>query len=226
MTTEGVVESSATSAPSGRDRVIVFLKAPRPGSVKTRLAADLDAEAAAAIYSVLVERTLASLVAFSLSRAHSASPLDVELRIAPDDSLSEIAHWVRPDWKVQGQGPGDLGARLERATEKAFSEGARRVVVVGTDCPELAPSDLEAALSALETCQLVLGPADDGGYWLIGMAVREPGLFHDVPWSSAEVLQKTRSRATECGLKWIELRRLRDIDRLEDWREWLKTAPL
>lgn len=193
-------------------RVVVFLKAPRPGEVKTRLAADLDPPAAAAIYRVLVERTLAVV----------AGAWQVELRYAPDDAREEIAPWLRPGWRGAAQGGGDLGVRLERAVSDAMGGGVNRVVLVGTDCPELGTADIEEAWRDLELHDVVLGPATDGGYWLIGLRRRWPELFRDIPWSTDRVLATTRARAAGAGLRLALLRERADVDTLEDWRRWLR----
>lgn len=197
-------------------RVIVFLKAPRPGFVKTRIAAQLDAEAAVAIYQVLVGMTLSRLIGRT----------DVELRYAPDDAALELGCWRRPGWNVRPQGEGDLGDRMSRATEDAFAEGVKSVVILGADCPEFGATDIDAAFDALGGHDVVLGPATDGGYWLVGLIRPLPALFRDVPWSSDRVFETTRQRALDSKLRVAELRRLRDIDTLEDWRTWLREHSL
>lgn len=197
-------------------RVIVLLKAPRPGLAKTRIAAALDDHAAAAIYRVLVDRTLAAVKEIP----------EVELRYTPDGAEPEIQPYLRAGWRARPQGEGDLGVRLERAVHDAFTEGARRLVVVGTDCPEMTAADLRDAFDALVELDLVLGPATDGGYWLLGLRRPVPGLFRDIPWSTGTVLSDTEARARAAGLSVGLLRRLSDVDTLEDWRRWLREAPL
>lgn len=205
---------STTFPNSAGRRILVFLKAPRPGSVKTRLAAALDDEAAAAIYRVLVARTLG---VFEGSEG-------VELWYSPDEAEAEVRGLGRPGWRLQPQGPGDLGERLRRAVSGAFGEGAREVVVVGTDTPAMEREDLEAAWTRLADHDVVVGPAVDGGYWLLGLRKDCPGLFAGIPWSTAEVLSATLARAADLGLRVGRLRELRDVDTLEDWRAWLRTA--
>ena len=197
-------------------RVIVFLKTPRPGFVKTRIAAQLDAEAAAAIYQVLVGTTLSRL----------AGRQDVELRFAPDDAAAELGCWRHPGWNVRPQGDGDLGDRINRATADAFAEGASGVVILGSDCPEFGAADIDAAFEALKAHDIVLGPATDGGYWLVGVGRSLPELFREIPWSTDQVFETTRRRGVHAGLRVAELRQLRDIDTLEDWRQWLREQPL
>lgn len=195
----------------------MFLKSPRPGSVKTRLAAGLDAEAAAAIAVVLIDRTMAALSEFGGR---------VELRFTPDDAGDEIRRWGAKAWRAVPQGEGDLGQRLERAVAAAFAEGETRVLVVGTDCPGLSAEDLDEALRILEDRDVVLGPSEDGGYWLIGLRLPLPELFAGVAWSTDTVCETTRRRAVEGGRSVGLLRRQLDVDTLEDWRRWLREQPL
>jgi rSAM/selenodomain-associated transferase 1 len=189
------------------ERLMVFVKAPRPGEVKTRVAQTTGAERACDVYRQLVATLLKSL-----------SPLrEVELRFAPDDAAAEIEPWLRPGWVAVPQGDGDLGARLERAFADAFAAGAERVVIVGSDCPDVKTSDVRTAWRELQTHDVAVGPAMDGGYWLIGLRAPQPELFRGIPWSSELVLGRTLERARALGLKIQLLRILSDIDTEADW---------
>lgn len=197
-------------------RVIVFVKAPRPGFAKSRLAESLDPEAAAAIYQVLLHRTVATL----------AFRTDVELRFTPADAEAEIASLSRPGWRLADQGPGDLGERMAKAVRGADADGALPVLLLGTDCPGLEPGDIDDAFAQLKEQDVVMGPAEDGGYWLLGLRGGYPDLFTNIPWSTPEVGAITLERARSAGLRVGRLRTLRDVDTLGDWREWLRSAPL
>lgn len=201
-------------------RIIAFVKIPRPGTVKTRIAAVLDADAAAAIYRVLLQRTMAVLAEFE----------NVELRYTPDDAAKEIQPWQRRGWTAASQGEGDLGQRMERAVIDARTAGEDATILIGSDCPGLEPADLNAAVQSLETTDAVIGPATDGGYWLLGLSARAAASaevwFRDIPWSTEHVRRCTLERARAAGFSCRELRELRDVDTLEDWREWQRTAPL
>jgi rSAM/selenodomain-associated transferase 1 len=146
----------------------------------------------------------------------------VQLRFAPDDAEAEIRPWLRPGWSAAGQGGGDLGERLARSFQNAFAARARRVVIIGGDCPEVAAQDIEAAWGALARCDLVLGPAADGGYWLIGLRVMERRLFEGIAWSTRDVLQQTLDHARAAGLTVELLRELHDVDTEADWRRFLQ----
>lgn len=193
------------------ERLILFLKAPRPGYVKTRLASALGAEAACAAYRRLVETLLPRLAGID----------DVELRFSPDDACAEIAPWLQRGWTAAPQGPGELGARLARATREAFAAGAKRVAVIGSDCPRVTAEDIASAWGALARDDVVLGPAVDGGYWLVAMRRPEPRLFSDIAWSTGVVLEQTLAQARAAGLSVKLLRELPDVDTPEDWQRFL-----
>ena len=192
-------------------RLIVLLKAPRPRTVKTRLAATLGAVAACAAYRHLVETLLRHLPALE----------NVELCFTPDDAGSEVKPWAQPSWRLTAQGNGDLGCRLEQAFRRSFDEGARRVVIIGSDCPDVGERDIQAAWAALSSHDVVLGPATDGGYWLIGLHAPRPDLLANIPWSTDGVLRQTLERCRAAGLTTHLLRELSDVDTEADWRRFL-----
>ena len=193
-------------------RLLVFLKAPRPGAVKTRLAKTLGAHAACAAYCGLVETLLKSL-----------TPLPcLELCFTPDDAWPEIQPWLHAGWLTRAQGNGDLGARLANTFTAAFAEGAQRVVIIGSDCPTVTVDDIEQAWAALRTHDMVLGPATDGGYWLIGLRAPQPGLFEGISWSSEKVLIETLARARAAGLSVQQLREQTDVDTEAEWSAWVR----
>lgn len=203
--------AGAYSARMSRTQLIVFVRAPRPGFVKTRLAVALGADAACAAYRTLVEHLLPEL---------EKTVFEVELRFTPDGAAGELVPWLRPGWRLRPQGDGDLGARLERAMADSIAAGFSRCLIIGTDCPYLTPTDLNEAEAALDTHQVVLGPAVDGGYWLIGLRAGSEGLFRDIPWSTGEVLVTTLKAAQAAGLKVHLLRTLEDIDTVADWARY------
>ncbi len=198
-----------------RPRLLVFLKAPRHGTVKTRLAATIGPDNALAAYRELVAATLQPLVGL-------APDIDVELRFAPDDARAELTPWLQPGWQARPQGAGDLGARLTRAFADAFADGCPHVTVIGSDCPYVTAADIRAALAALEQAgpELVLGPATDGGYWLLGLRAPHPEVFASIDWSTSQVRTQTLARAYSAGLRVIELRELSDVDTEAEWRVW------
>jgi rSAM/selenodomain-associated transferase 1 len=194
-----------------QEKLIVFVKAPRPGTVKTRLARTIGPEAACAAYQCLVLTLLRQL-----------QPLPaLELCFSPDDAASEVHAWLRKGWESGPQGPGDLGHRLCGAFSRAFACGSRRVVVLGSDCPTVTVEDLRHAWNHLRQRDVVLGPAADGGYWLIGLRQPQPDLFREIPWSSERVLEETLNRCRRARLTVELLRRQSDVDTVEDWNGFL-----
>lgn len=192
------------------EQLIVFVKAPRIGSVKTRLAKTLGPTEACDAYKQLVAAVLRGISGIK----------QTELRFSPDDAREEIAPWLREDWTAQPQGEGDLGARLTRAFAEAFARGAERVVIIGSDCADVKSSDIRTAWRELKNSQLVVGPALDGGYWLIGLRAPQPELFREITWSTDAVLGQTLQRAKSLGLRIQLLRILSDVDTEEDWRKF------
>ena len=180
--------------------------------MKTRLAQKIGADAACDAYQKLVRAVL--------NRIDSIR--DVQLRYSPDDAESEVRAWLRRSWTLAPQGSGDLGERLTRAFAESFADGARRVVIIGSDCPWLSHEDIEQAWNDLETHDLVVGPAHDGGYWLIGLREPKPELFTGISWSTGLVLEQTLKIARARGLRFRLLRELRDVDTLGDWYAFLR----
>ncbi len=187
----------------------MFGREPVAGKVKTRLAASVGAGVAAEIYRHVLRHTI---------RCGLETGERVTLSLAEPPS----AGWLPPGGvRLEIQEGGDLGRRMLAALRGAFARGAEAAVLVGSDCPELAPRHLAEALARLEETPVVLGPAADGGYWLVGQ--RAPGVdcFSGVPWSSETTLAATRERLREAGVAWEELEVLRDVDTLEDLRSVL-----
>ena len=193
--------------------LVVFARAPVEGQVKTRLAAELGAAAALAIYRELVERTIGAArgsSSWSLTVAHTPHDASAVMR---DWLGSDIALWPQPDL--------DLGGRMEAAIAMLRSGGAQRVVVIGTDCPDMTTSVIQDAFDRLSRHDVVVGPAHDGGYYLIGMSGMHPSLFQNIPWSSARTLEVTLERARSNGLSVALLEAHGDIDTGDDWHAWV-----
>lgn len=192
-------------------RLLVFAKAPRPGGVKTRLGAVLAADLAAALYRAMAEAVLV--------RTREA-PCARTVFFAPGEAEAEMAAWLPHETLVPQEGD-DLGARMAAAFTWAFGTGATKVVLVGTDVPGLSDEHVRAALLALDAHDVVLGPARDGGYYLVALRRPAPALFEGVAWGTADVLAQTLARAEAAGLAVAPLAPLGDVDELADLRrEW------
>jgi uncharacterized protein len=179
--------------------VSILAKAPIAGLVKTRLIPALGADGAALLQARLIERTLAT--------ACAAATGPVTLWAAPDESQFGALAENFPV-SLARQAEGDLGARMLAALQATCP-----ALVIGSDCPALEPKHLHEAAHALrDGTDLVLIPAEDGGYVLIGMRQPQPALFAEVPWGTAEVMAQTRQRAADLGLSVRELPALWDVD--------------
>lgn len=191
--------------------LVVFAKEPRPGQVKTRLARSVGAAEAAAIYRRMALAIIGTL---------RDGPWSTTIRYAPDTAIEAIRSWLGDDrLSFIPQGPGDLGSRMRRAVRAALEAGGEghRVCVIGTDAPDVDRPLVERAFALLEQgSDVVLGPAEDGGYYLIGLAEDHPELFRDIAWSTPDVLESTRERIRRTGLEWSELPVLADVDDLAD----------
>ena len=138
-----------------------------------------------------------------------------------------LAPFTRPSLTFQPQSFGDLGAKLDQAFQHAFVQGASAVIALGGDCPALDTTTLLAAVQQLSTHDAVLGPAEDGGYYLLGLKSPQPDLFMNMPWSTSSVLPETRQRLKRLQLKTAELPTLADVDDEVSWQKavaagWLK----
>jgi len=193
------------------EKLLILLKAPVRGLVKTRLATELGSDAALATYRQLLDGVLREMAVIN----------EVELHYAPASEQALIATLLKPGWCHRPQAEGDLGTRMHQAFAHAFQAGAQRVVMIGTDCPEVNATDIHAAWAALSQHDLVLGPAEDGGYWLIGLKQPQPELFRGIQWSTSSVLAETIARAQQLGLRYQLLHTLSDVDTKADWDAYL-----
>ncbi len=196
---------------------LVFVRAPEAGRVKTRLAASLGAEGALRVYRRLAEHAL---------REARALGGEVRVHFTPADAGAEVRAWLGDGPRYLPQSAGDLGARMEAAFRAAFEAGADRVVIIGSDLPGLSAALLRRAFDALESHPAVIGPARDGGYYLLGMRATIEGLFDGIPWSTTEVLARTLERLGAAGIEPALLDTLSDVDELDDlpagWVEWAR----
>ena len=200
------------------DRLIVFAKYPEPGRVKTRLIPALGGEAAAEIHLAMTRRTLQT--ARQLTMATSAR---AEVWVAGGEGR-DLSAVFGGAFAYRSQCGNGLGERLEQAIREAFRDDAKRVVVIGTDCPEITADLLAQALRELASVDAVLGPALDGGYYLIGLRSHRPELFRGIDWGTDTVLRQTLEAAAKSGLKVRKLRPLADVDRPEDLLAWRRIA--
>ncbi|WP_067147213.1 TIGR04282 family arsenosugar biosynthesis glycosyltransferase [Pseudotamlana agarivorans] len=186
--------------------VIVFVKNAKPGKVKTRLAKTIGNEKAVEIYQALLEIT---------ERATENILTDVSIHYSEfiDNSLWKGAH------KTTQQGQ-DLGERMKNAFQNAFQQGYQRVVLIGSDLPSLTNEHLNNALENLLKTEVVFGPAQDGGYYLVGLSKMHACIFENKPWSQTQLLEVTLQELSEKNISVTKLETLNDIDTFEDLKPY------
>jgi len=197
-----------------RNRLIVFTRFPEPGKCKTRLIPALGPQIAADLHRKMTEHTLSW--ARRWNERFSGS-----LQVHFTGGIEESFHkWLGSDVCYRPQSGGDLGSRMQEAFHQAFREGMARVVLVGTDCPGLNEDLCQKAFEELHRNEVVLGPARDGGYYLIGLQRPTEELFREIPWGTGEVLAKTRAIARKLNLSVFLLEAMQDVDHPEDLPIW------
>ncbi|AVH70152.1 TIGR04282 family arsenosugar biosynthesis glycosyltransferase [Nostoc sp. 'Lobaria pulmonaria (5183) cyanobiont'] len=202
---------------SPKQHLIVFTRYPEPGKTKTRLIPVLGTVGAANLQREMTEHTI-----FQVQELQKAVAISVEVRFAGGDSQL-MQDWLGLDLVYQSQGGGDLGLRMARSLFDAFQSGAEKVIIIGTDCPGVNAQILATAFEKLDAFDLILGPALDGGYYLIGLRQPIPQLFVNIEWGTAQVFQKTVDIAQKLNLSYADLLPLADVDRPEDLPIWEQT---
>ncbi len=195
--------------------ILVFVKSPEKGMVKTRLARDIGDDLAVRLYRRFV---------CDIFETVTLSPFESRFCFFPERAHHRMVRWLGPlPVMVPQEGP-DLGARLTNAFLKAFKEGFRRVIVIGTDSPDLSQCHLKKAFDGLRTHDAVIGPALDGGYYLIGFRrdTFTPAVFEKMPWSQATLYDRTCDILSELGLSLHTLQPWLDIDTLADLEHFIK----
>jgi rSAM/selenodomain-associated transferase 2/rSAM/selenodomain-associated transferase 1 len=203
------------------ERLIVFTRFPEPGKTKTRLIPALGPEGAARLQRQMTEHILATA-----AKVSNRAGLTTEVR-HEGGNTGLMQEWLGSQFSYRPQGPGDLGRRMARAFEETFRDSKKAAVIVGSDIPGISVDIIQQAFEGLQKNDLVLGPASDGGYYLIGMKNTIPAetytrLFEGINWGTGEVLSKTSQTARESGLRFILLESLADVDRPADLHHWQK----
>ena len=189
--------------------VLLFIKSPEKGQVKSRLAKAIGEDAALDVYKCLVSQTLENL-----------KDGDYLFRICfyPSDSGAIIENWLGNAYYYSPQHGRDLGEKMKNAFVHAFSDGVEKVLLIGSDIPDMSIPLLNEAFNALDSSDAVIGPANDGGYYLIGFnrASFLPDIFQGIVWSTDSVFDDTMKVFVKSGLSVHALRVLTDVDTFED----------
>ena len=192
-----------------KEVLIIFAKNPEYGKVKTRLAATIGNEQALFIYQKLIEHTIA------ITKKISADKI-----VYYSDSIVEKDTWENNIYQKKLQSGNDLEDRMKNAFKSSFTAGYDKVIIIGTDCFELNEEFISIAFEKMNDDDVVLGPAKDGGYYLLGMKKFYPSLFENIEWSSEKVLKQTLTTAMRLNLSVFLLPPLSDIDREPDLKDY------
>ena len=185
--------------------VAIFLKHPTPGKVKTRLARQLGDGRAAEIYSAMAKEVVKSVAS------------GARIFYDPPEMEKEVKEWLGDfEGDLSPQNGNSLGERMSNAIGLCLREGSKKIVVIGTDCPDVTPAIIADAFERLNGADVVIGPCEDGGYYLIGMTRLHSGLFCGIEWSTNSVTARTLAKAKALSLKVSMLQTLRDIDEADD----------
>lgn len=194
---------------SNKNAIIVFEKNPELGKVKTRLAETIGDEKALEIYRYLLGLT------HSMVDLTSYHKIIYYSEFIPDDNS-------KGNYSFELQAEGDLGNKMSVSFLESFEKGFEKIIIIGTDCPEISPELLHQAFDVLDEKDAVIGPASDGGYYLLGMKSYHPELFQNMIWSTESVYDKTIEKFKESDLSYGVLEVLNDIDTEDDWNAYLE----
>jgi rSAM/selenodomain-associated transferase 1 len=192
-----------------KQHLIIFTRYPEPGKTKTRLIPALGSIGAANLQQQMTEHTISQA-----RELQKTAGISVEVRFAGGSSQL-MQDWLGSNLVYQSQGEGDLGERMARSLAETFQKNAEKVIIIGTDCPNLTSHLLTTAFEQLQTVDLVLGPAMDGGYYLIGLRRPIPELFANIDWGTSQVLQQTVAIVEKLQVSHFYLPVLADVDRPE-----------
>ncbi|NIP38399.1 MAG: DUF2064 domain-containing protein [Candidatus Dadabacteria bacterium] len=190
------------------NNLVVFLKYPEQGKVKTRLAKDIGDKKALLIYKNLVPRVLKQI---------NANNYDISVCYYPENKVIKIQKWINSErYKYSPQTGGDLGIKMLNAFNDSFSSGYKRSVIIGTDCPDIDDDLVNTSFNLLNSNDLVIGPATDGGYYLIGLRESLEALFTNISWGTDTVLKQTLNIVSKLNISCKLLDFKTDIDTVED----------
>lgn len=193
-----------------KQALIIFARNPVRGKVKTRLAATMGHDKALSIYQLLLEHTV-----------HITQQLPCDRYVFYADGISKNDIWSDDLYLKINQEGKDLGQRMLHAFDTLFQQGYQKIIIIGTDCFELSSSILLDALTALDEKEVVIGPSEDGGYYLLGMRQFFPFLFEEKAWSTNTVYSSTVQQLAIQNIRYNTLPILNDIDTENDWKQYL-----
>ena len=194
--------------------VIVFARYPERGKVKTRLAKEIGEESALEFYTSCAENT------FSECKKIKSENILLYLFYSGVKDKTLIAKWAGFDFVCLPQAGSDLGERMSNAFSEVFSNGIKKAVIIGTDIPDIDAKLINRACEVLNYADVIIGPSDDGGYYLLGMKKKYDFLFENINWSTKSVFSETQFRIIKNNLNYFILSELVDIDTKDDFLKW------
>ncbi len=192
-----------------KDLLIIFVKNPVLGKAKTRLAATIGDEKALAVYKLLLQKTRLETINLAADKI-----------VYYSDHVDDSDLWDNTIFQKAVQSPGDLGQKITAAFNRAFQGGYKRVCIIGSDCYDMTQAHLQEAFEALETKDAIIGPAEDGGYYTIGMSRYVPELFEQKVWSTETVGSDTIEDFKKLRLDYHVIETLNDVDTEDDLGPW------
>ncbi|MCB0395621.1 MAG: TIGR04282 family arsenosugar biosynthesis glycosyltransferase [Flavobacteriales bacterium] len=199
------------SESESRSTLMVFVKSPVAGTVKTRLAASIGDAEALSVYERLLRITL---------NAAEGCGKDIRKMLWYSGEWDGLKKWNTSRFEPCRQPEGDLGERMDAAFRDAFRDGASKAVIIGSDCPYITAHVIEEAFDMLDHHDVVIGPSMDGGYYLLGSTAYHPWIFEGMPWSSSGLLEQTIKAVSGHGRRYRLLHELQDVDTEEDLVRW------
>ncbi len=191
--------------------LLYFVKYPTPGKVKTRLAKTVGVQEAARLYRELAEKNLRVIASL-----HQRNICDLVIAFDPLEKKEDFKRWLSVSCEYLPQCGEGLSERLTNTFREAFQKGGKRVMALGSDTLNLTPDIIEDGFEALKSKDVVVGPAEDGGYYLIGLSCFRPELFEGITWSTSEVLDQTYKLIRQLNLSYQSLCLLEDLDEIEN----------
>lgn len=198
-----------------KSAVVLFTKMPEKGKVKTRLAEKIGNQNAVDFYKVCCENCF--------EKIREIKSVSKYVFINENENSSEVQNWIGNEFNIEVQAGKDLGEKLFNACIDIFSKKYDKIVILGTDIPDISSDIIQKAFTALDESDFVIGPSDDGGYYLIGMNQLNKEIFENINWSTEKVLEQTIKKIKNGRYTYTTLTRLKDIDYLEDLENWSET---
>lgn len=199
-----------------KELLLLFAKEPVCGQVKTRLGKNIGMKAASSLYDLMLRHIIINLI--------SVNNYDVII-CKTQESNEAYFKEISEDIIIKDQPEGNLGQKMYGVFEQGFALNYERICIAGTDCPAISHVDILKTFELLKTCKLVLGPSEDGGYYLIGLSAFYPQLFADISWSTENVFSSTIAIAESLGITCSLLSSRTDIDEIADLENYMSKYP-